>query len=193
MELPVYPYWGRGSPPAGRRCSDEVALLCSEKQCNDIVKASGTNLGGPHPPHLHLLLPCRAPWACRFSPPPCPAGSLLHGNLRSWPGLGLWGQRAPFPPGRGPAPVGLHSWSEIPTDRPPGEARQALAGLPDTLSLLHYCGLLGSSAMMKGHQSGLVHHTQQLAGGSFAASVHFPGLGRGSGLGWTLHHRIRFR
>lgn len=87
--------------------------------------------------------------------------------------------------------MGLHSWSEIPTDRPPGAARQALAGLPDTLSLLHYCGLLGSSAMMKGHQSGLVHHTQHLGGGSFAASVHFPVLGSGSGLSQPLHQRIR--
>lgn len=72
--------------------------------------------------------------------------------------------------------MGLHSWSEIPTDRPPGAARQALAGLPDTLSLLHYCGLLGSSAMMKGHQSGLVHYTQHLGGREFCCLSPLPSI-----------------
>lgn len=143
----VYGGGAVGVPPAGRRCSDEVALLCFEEQCNDIVKASGTSLGDPFP-HTATSLPQR-PRTCTPSPPPCPARSLLHGNLRSWPGLGLWGQRAPFPQAEAPP-----QWACIPGLRsrpPPGEA---LAGLPDTLSLLHYCAPLASSAMMKGHRSG---------------------------------------
>jgi hypothetical protein len=39
---------------------------------------------------------------------------------------------------------------------------------------LHYCGPLGSSAMMKGHWSGPARHPQHLVGRGFAASLHFP-------------------
>ena len=97
-----------GAPPAGRRCSDEVALLCFEEQCNDIVKASGTSLGDPFP-HTATSLPQAGPPDLHAFPSPCPVGSLLHGNLRSWPGLGLWGQRAPFPQAEAPP-----QWACIP-------------------------------------------------------------------------------
>lgn len=88
-----------------------------------LSKHLGPALGTPSPT-LPLPLPRPSPWTHRPSLPPCPVRSLLHGNLRSWPGLGLWGQRAHFSPGRGPAPVGLHSKSQIPTHHQPWTTRR---------------------------------------------------------------------
>ncbi|XP_045391069.1 uncharacterized protein LOC123626222 [Lemur catta] len=69
----------------------------------------------------------------------------------------------PPAPATGPAvrSVPGKAWAEAPPEQacipglrsPPATMGEALAGLPDTLSLLHYCGPLGSSAMMKGHRA----------------------------------------
>lgn len=179
-----------GSPLAGHRCSDEVALLCSEKQCNDIVKASGTSLGDPLP-HTSAWPPSSAwaPWACRASPPPCSALFLLHGNLRSRLGLGLWGQRAPFPPGRGPALPGQHSCSRIPplTDQQtPGSHWQAC------LILFPCCTTVGLRKQCNDERAsaGLRPPPRVPRGGIVATSLHFPAV---LGPGWELQGSQRSR
>lgn len=61
-----------GLPPAGHRCSDEVALLYFEEQCNDIVKASRTSLGDPFP-HTATFPPQAWPLDLQALPSPLPS------------------------------------------------------------------------------------------------------------------------
>lgn len=104
-----------GVPPAGRRCSDEVALLCFEEQCNDIVKASGTSLGDPFP-HTATSLPQAGPPDLHALPSPLPSELPSPWKLEILARPGPLGSEGTLPPGRGPAPVGLHSGSQIQAD-----------------------------------------------------------------------------
>lgn len=127
-----------------------------------LSKHLGPALGTPSPTLL-LSLPRPGPWTCRPSPPPCPAPIPSPWKLEILARPGPLGSEGTLSPGRGPAPG--PSGPAFQVSDPHLPLGEALAGLPDTLSLLHYCGPLGSSAMMKGHQSGPAHHPQCLGGG----------------------------
>lgn len=103
-----------------------------------LSKHPGPALETPFP-HIATSLPQR-PGPARPSPPP--AHELPSPWKLESPGLAS-GVRGHPSPRRSLRP----QWACVPGSQIQAAPREALAGLPDTLSLLHYCAALASSAM----------------------------------------------